>query len=136
MTGIVARASCRSSRVGRRGSSHGAITTRSRVIRARNPRSKAINILVCNPSLLDNVKLIIPNSFINPDYGWDTLSITPSSMQKLLYHLGVFYQLFKYLRAFGTKTFALDEGFGGFDFSIDKDGDEAGQLKGIGSFSF
>jgi hypothetical protein len=75
----------------------------------------------------------MPNSLIKPDYGWDTLPITSPSMQHLLYHLGVFSQFFKYLYAFGMKTFALDEGFGGFDFCIEKDGGEEGGLKGIGS---
>lgn len=68
--------------------------------------------------------------FINPDYGWDTISITSSSMQKLLCHCDVFTHFFKYLRAFGTKTFALDEGFGGFDFSI-KEESELGRLEEI-----
>jgi hypothetical protein len=56
-------------------------------------------------------------------------------MQKLLHHLGVFPQFFKYLRSFGMKTFALDEGFGGFDFCIEKDGIEGAGLKGVGLFS-
>lgn len=73
------------------------------------------------------------NSFINPDYGWDTLSITSSSMQNLLHHLGVFPQFFKYLCAFGMKSFALDEGFGGFDCRMEE-GKEGG-LKRIGESS-
>lgn len=74
-------------------------------------------------------------SFTNPDYGWDTISITSSSMQKLLCHCGVFIHFFKYLRAFGMKTFALDEGFGGFDFSI-KEESELGGLEEIGESSY
>ena len=70
------------------------------------------------------------NSFINPDYGWDALNITEVSMQRLLCHLNVFSQFFKYLRAFGTKTYAQDEGFGGFDMRTSVSDNDS--LKNIG----
>ena len=58
-------------------------------------------------------------------------------MQKLLDHLGAFVQFFKYLQAFGMKTFAMDEGYAGFDFCIEKDEIQAGDdLKGIGLSPF
>jgi hypothetical protein len=39
-------------------------------------------------------------------------------MTTLLLRLYVFARFFKYLSAFGRKTFARDEGFGGFDYNI------------------
>ncbi|KAI9744085.1 MAG: hypothetical protein M1818_002237 [Claussenomyces sp. TS43310] len=56
--------------------------------------------------------------FLNPAYGWGRLEITEKAMSMLLSQLGIFSRFFKYLSAFGIKTFAEDEGFGGFDHSI------------------
>ena len=70
------------------------------------------------------------HSFLNPSNGWDLLSITPNAMILLLFHLGVFSEFFNYLCAFGTKSFARDEGFAGFDSKISYD--EAGDFKQFG----
>jgi hypothetical protein len=77
--------------------------------------------------------LIVEYSFINPDYGWDALNITESSMRRLLVYLCVFSPFFKYLRAFGTKTYNKDEGFGGFDIKTALDSD--GTLQSLGNSS-
>jgi len=60
-------------------------------------------------------------SFINPDYGWDVISITEKSMRMILHSIKVFTPFFKYIRAFGIKSFSKDEGYGGFDLNISKD---------------
>jgi hypothetical protein len=50
-------------------------------------------------------------------------------MQKLLRHLNVFSHFFKYLRVFGMKTFALDEGFSGFDFLLETGSENSGLMR-------
>lgn len=51
-------------------------------------------------------------------------------MSQLLFHLNVFPELFKYLRAFGQKGYARDEGFSGCDVSVVRNVD--GGPTGIG----
>ena len=42
------------------------------------------------------------------------LSVTQQAMTMMLCQIGVFASFFKYLSAFGAKSFAQDEGFTGF----------------------
>jgi hypothetical protein len=69
-------------------------------------------------------------SFLSPSYGWGLLSITHQAMALLLSQLSVFSSIFKYLSAFGTKSFAQDEGYTGFDNQISLD--SSGNMQSIG----
>jgi hypothetical protein len=51
-------------------------------------------------------------------------------MTLLLSQLSVFSSIFKYLSAFGTKSFAQDEGYTGFDNQISLD--SSGNMQSIG----
>jgi hypothetical protein len=61
------------------------------------------------------------------------LSVTERSMQNFLCHFAVFAEFFKYLKAFGLKGFARDEGFASFDSKIvtgpDADAGGVGRLQ-------
>jgi hypothetical protein len=61
------------------------------------------------------------------------LPVTEQAMMKLLSHLDVFARFFKYLNAFGMKSFAQDEGFGGFDNNISLN--KNGELASLGMFN-
>ncbi|KAK1990952.1 hypothetical protein LX36DRAFT_704992 [Colletotrichum falcatum] len=53
---------------------------------------------------------------LRPSFGWGELMITEHAMLALLAAIGVFKQFFRYLKVFGLKPFARDEGLGGFDY--------------------
>ena len=52
---------------------------------------------------------------LDPSFGWGRLQITQCAMSKIKRHYQMFSQFSKYLRVFGEKTFARDEGFGGYN---------------------
>ncbi|KAJ3527466.1 hypothetical protein NM208_g10686 [Fusarium decemcellulare] len=58
---------------------------------------------------------------LEPAYGWSHLPVTQDGMLSLLTALDVFPNIYRYLKAFGRKTFARDEGFAGFDSVITLD---------------
>jgi len=72
---------------------------------------------------------------MNPEYGWDSLSITERSMRVLLHSMRVFTPFFKYVSAFGLKTFAQDEGYEAFDLSISRDPSSHVNFIGMQSFA-
>ena len=51
-------------------------------------------------------------------------------MSLMLSHLKVFPDFFKYLQAFGQKSYARDEGFSGYNMEVRRD--TAGVIEGIG----
>ena len=52
---------------------------------------------------------------IDPTYGWGRLQLTSQAMSAIISRYSIFPAFSKYLRVFGQKTFAKDEGFGGHE---------------------
>ncbi|RSL42439.1 hypothetical protein CEP53_012193 [Fusarium sp. AF-6] len=52
---------------------------------------------------------------LDPAYAWSNLPVTRSGMLSLLEALDVYPEVYRYIKAFGRKSFAKDEGFAGFD---------------------
>ncbi|RTE79748.1 hypothetical protein BHE90_005787 [Fusarium euwallaceae] len=59
---------------------------------------------------------------LDPAYGWSNLPVTLSGMLSLLEALDVYPEVYRYIKAFGRKSFAKDEGFAGFDSITTLDG--------------
>ena len=72
-------------------------------------------------------------SYLRPFYSWSRLELSQACASQLLRDLKVFPDFLKYLRAFGQKNFARDEGFSGCNFSISRD--KAGAVERIGTVS-
>ena len=52
---------------------------------------------------------------IDPTYGWGRLQLTSDAMASIIDRFQIFPTFSKYLRVFGEKSFAKDEGFGGHE---------------------